>query len=182
MVLLLLSIDLGNSSSNSHGQCEQNEQVQNKIVVVVELRRSTILQHVYELTAWCSHQIKTDRWLSSVSAHHTFTLGLPRSCSKCSLEGSLPPMTVMATDTSRNVNIFLLKKLCIVFRNLCAYVCRKLRSKLFITCCFWTSCNLYGVRCRLFRRILRTVVYGICSSALDFLKRSTSSDSVWKLA
>jgi hypothetical protein len=83
VILLFLSNDLGNSRSNSHGQCEQNEQAQNE--TVVELRRSIILySNMYrnELLAMILLSKKYGPMiLSRVRAYEMFTFGIPRSCS-----------------------------------------------------------------------------------------------------
>jgi hypothetical protein len=58
-------------------------------------------------------------------------------------------------------------RMCILRRKSCISknVYLKLRSYLFITCSFWTTWNLYGLRHRLFRRILWTFVCCICNCA-----------------
>jgi hypothetical protein len=55
----------------------------------------------------------------------------------------------------------------IAFRNLCARVLQSASQAVYCVLSFRTTCNWYSSRRRLFRRILWTVLYSICTSELD---------------
>jgi hypothetical protein len=140
-----------------------------------------------ELFVMMSSSKKIGHWPFHVSTHHTFTSGPSRSCSKCSLGGSLPHMTQLCWLTHPEMWNFAslvmpipydLKKLscCKTWVHTCAVDCSV--SCLSCAVSFWTTCNLYGFRCRHFWRILWMVACSIC----NLLRKFTSSDSIWKPA
>jgi hypothetical protein len=124
-------------------------QLKNKItvVVVVELQQSIIFQHIWEWIACNVSSSKRNRpmTLSHVSVQDTFTLRLSCSCSKCSLRHSLPQMTQLCWlvcpvlwNFASSLKTMQVKKL-LCFK-ICAHMCRKLWSKLFITCYKFLDC------------------------------------------
>jgi hypothetical protein len=107
--------------------------------------------------------------LTCITVQHTFMLGL---CSKWSLGGSLPSPE-MWNYASLVETVWLKKLPC---SKISAHMCA---TNFDLSCLshavsFWTTYNVYGFRCRLFQRILWTVVCSICNSALaweiDFFK------------
>jgi hypothetical protein len=92
--------------------------LKNKIAVVAELQKITDISR-NELFLMVSSSKKTlTMTIPCISTHHTFTLGLPRSCSECSLRGSLHQTTQLCQLTHPEmwnfaslVKTILLKKL-----------------------------------------------------------------------
>jgi hypothetical protein len=82
--ILFLSIYHENLCSDSHGQCEENEWIHRPVEEYDSCRCWAAEERGFP---WCPHHRKTGRWLCHVSVLTiTFTLGRPRSFSKCSLE------------------------------------------------------------------------------------------------
>jgi hypothetical protein len=113
-------------------------------------------------------------------------LGLPYSCSKCSLGGRLPHKTrlcllirpEMWNFASSFKRIRLSKSPCSkIYAHICAADCYQ--SCLSYSTSFWAICILCSFRRRLFRRTLCTFVCDMCNSALsreiDFLRLRTKA-------